>query len=177
MCRKARCDFLRRIFADAINDGQRRNDDFARGERTQDADADLPVETERLDRRLNRAANFSSERILQGALSRQMVGVDAKSLPPFGVAGFFKLRGLRRHRHGGGGRRRFWIMRQRPQQQRNQQNDRAGLFHENFCAVKRVQQRRAQTWQAIRRQFNDQRPAAARQNRALKNPAPRAGRK
>ena len=61
-------------------------------------------------------------------------------------------------------------MRQRPEQQRNYQDDCAGLFHENFRAVERVQERGAQAGQTIRRQFNHQRLAAAGQNGALKNP-------
>lgn len=80
---------FRRIFAHAINHGQRGNNHLARGKRTDDAD--LPVESERLDRRLDDASDFSGKQILQRALRSQVIRSRAKFIRLILRTGFFEL--------------------------------------------------------------------------------------
>jgi hypothetical protein len=78
---------FRGVLADAINNGEGRDDDFARGKRADDADADLPVVTQRLEHRLRAVPIRARGGILQRELCGQAVGrAECRGFP--GVAGF-----------------------------------------------------------------------------------------
>ena len=75
--------FLGGFLAHAIDNRQRGNNRFARGERTQDADADLPVVTQRPDDGFDGVADVAGKGILQRILRGQAVGGRASTHPLF----------------------------------------------------------------------------------------------